>query len=181
MNGMSQDIGNLAMMTAVVGMGVVFTALFLLSIYMIIFKRIIGNLEKQHAAKKEAKVSASAAAPSLAPALAAADPEEERLAATIGLALHLEGVHQEVPADVAAVIGLALHLEGAQPNVTADVPADVAAAIMTALHMHIQGCNQAQIEAAMEPTGPAANPSWKMAGWMESHSMRLQAQLRKAG
>jgi Na+-transporting methylmalonyl-CoA/oxaloacetate decarboxylase gamma subunit len=172
---MTQDALSLAGLTTVVGMSVVFSALFLLSIYMIIFKRLLAAFEAHKRQKATPKEVSQTKAPDIEAAPCASGVPEAEVAA-IALALHMEGARGEIDlADVAA-IGLAMHLERLGAG-SAVVPPDVAAVIMTALHLHMQSAQAANIAAALAPEPPKAGAgSWKMAGLAQSHAMRFQIQ-----
>jgi sodium pump decarboxylase gamma subunit len=170
---MTQDVLSLAGLTTMVGMGVVFTALFLLSIYMYIFKYLVATFEERKRRKAAPRKVAQTAAPEVGAAPSGEGVPEEEVAA-IALAMHLEGVKAGVSLDEVAAIGLAMHLDRmGRPA----VPADVAAVIMTALHLHMQAATAANIAAALEPEPrQPGTEGWKMAGLLESHTMRLQLQ-----
>jgi sodium pump decarboxylase gamma subunit len=142
----SDSILRLAGMTTMVGMGVVFSALFLLSVYMNVFKRILGKWEADRKNKAEAVAQKATDAPVVEPV--SGSTEEAQVAAAIGLGLYLDGVR-------------------------GGVPAEITAAIMTALHIHM---NQPVYAAPSVTTEAAAVGGWKVAGWMESQAMRLQVQ-----
>jgi sodium pump decarboxylase gamma subunit len=97
----AQSMMSMAAQTTAVGMGVVFAALFLLSIYMNIFKRILAHFEDAKRRKAEPETVAGVPAPQVGSSTA--DPEEETVA-VIALGLHLDGFRGGVPADVAAAI-----------------------------------------------------------------------------
>ena len=172
----AQSVMELAGLTAVVGMGVVFSALVLLSIYMNLFKRIIGKLEAVHK-EKRAVSAASASGASSSPV----DIEGEQIAAATGVGLYLDGVHGGAGDSVAAAIGVGLHLQGV-PGSTGS-----AAAAAIGVGLHLQGLPAtgdaalaAAIGVALELKGgctaqPAVAPMagagpWKVAGWLDTHA-----------
>ena len=144
-----QSILQMAGTTAVIGMGVVFVALFLLSVYMHYFKIFIARVEGRHkASQAKAQPSKPAPAPQLAPApSAAAAPAED--------------------AQVAAAIAVGLRLQGA-----GGAPAGaVAAAIATALSLH-----RGRLRAALAPRRGSAQ--WQMAGRLDMMGARVRRQER---
>lgn len=105
-----QSILQMAGTTAAIGMGVVFVALFLLSVYMHYFKVFIAWIERRHHASREAKQITPAPAPELAPAPAPGADEGAQLAAAVAVGLRLEGVGGAPGGSVAAAIAAALAL-----------------------------------------------------------------------
>lgn len=98
-------------LTAAVGMGVVFVALFAISLYMHYFKLVTARLE--NATRGRAPPAAKPprrAAPSLTPGVAARPTEEDAspIAAAVAMALHLRGVRGAPREEVAAAVGVAL-------------------------------------------------------------------------
>ena len=149
-----QTILQMAGTTAAVGMGVVFAALFFLSVYMHYFKLFIGHLEGRHHASREAKKSATPAAPKLAPAPAGASAADDATDADPGAELA-----------AAVAVGLRLHGVGGVPGT------DVVAAIAAALALH-----RAKLRSALQPR-PAAG-QWQMSGRMEMMGARVRRQER---
>jgi Na+-transporting methylmalonyl-CoA/oxaloacetate decarboxylase gamma subunit len=145
-----QTILQMAGTTAAVGMGVVFAALFFLSMYMHYFKLFIGHLEGRHHASREAKKSATPAAPKLAPAPAGASAADADPGAELAAAV---------------AVGLRLHGVGGVPGT------DVVAAIAAALTLH-----RAKLRSALQPR-PAAG-QWQMSGRMEMMGARVRRQER---
>ncbi|MDF1554984.1 MAG: OadG family protein [Deferrisomatales bacterium] len=145
----SQSVWMLASTTAAIGMGVVFVALFLLSVYMHYFKVFIARVEARHAlSQPAAKKRVAPAAPRLDPVPGAAPAEEDgaRVAAAIA-------------------VGLRLHGAGGAPS------GEVAAAIATALTLQ-----RARVCAAL-PSVRSAAP-WQMAGRLEMMAARVRRQER---
>lgn len=111
-------IFELSSRTAIVGMSVVFVALFLLSAYMHYFKELVNKLESSkkppsspQQQKPPAAPPASASATAEAGTKAVVVEEGEKLAAVIAAGLALKGVLPVSDAELAAVIGTALYLE----------------------------------------------------------------------
>jgi Na+-transporting methylmalonyl-CoA/oxaloacetate decarboxylase gamma subunit len=143
-----QDAG----MTAVLGMSVVFLALFLLSAYMHYFKILIARIERKKTAL-DGPVSDQPLKPlnqSPAPVTARDETvhdEGSRLAAAVAVGLYLRGV-RAAPTDA------------------------VAAAIATALTLH-----ERSIPPARETLfGPAS--SWRLAGRLEAMASRSRSRER---
>ncbi len=111
---MSDAVWQMVVQTTVVGMGVVFVALFLLSVYMHYFKILIARMEGRHRAVGAPKAKASSPPPKVAPAPKPADEDPgAQIAACVGVALALEGVRGAPEPRVAAAIATALALHGA--------------------------------------------------------------------
>jgi len=146
------SIWTFAGMTAAVGMGVVFVALFLLSMYMHYFKVLTAKLEGRARPPAAAAAKRPAQAPSLNPIPAApvAGAEGARVAAAVAMGLHLEG------------------LRGAPGD-------EVAAAIAAALALHRRR-STAPAEALPRPAS-----GWKLSGRMEAMSSRARRHERPAG
>ncbi|PLX42673.1 MAG: hypothetical protein C0608_02210 [Deltaproteobacteria bacterium] len=153
------SIGELALMTAVVGMAVVFSALFLLSIYMNVFKKILALINEKSEGLKAASavlLDKSAAGEKIVDGvnkesriMTAGDVKNEKVAAAVAVGILLDSISAMPPEDHVAAIAAALALEGAGLGVAP------------------------QTAAALSPK------SWKMAGWAESHTMRMYSQLRR--
>ncbi len=146
------EVWTFAAQTTMVGMGVVFVALFLLSVYMHFFKDLTARIEGR-GRKPEKAPEPSAPAPRVGPvpaeaAPAAGDDEGARTAAAVAVALALEGV-------------------------TAGPPAEVAAAIAAALALH-----RSSAAPPAPPAGPAAIRSWGLAGRLEAMAGRTARQER---
>jgi len=139
-------IWTFAGLTAAVGMGVVFSALFLLSMYMHYFKSLISRVEGRHKPPPTAP-SKPAKPPSVKPI-----PEPARPAGA-------------PEAEVAAAVAVGLHLAGMR-----GAPADssVAAAIAVALELY-----RGQSTQPFGPT-PHASAGWKLAGRLEAMTSRLK-------
>lgn len=144
------SIWQLASVTAVVGMGVVFTALFLLSVYMHYFKLLTARIE--------AKSRAPAPAPPQKTKPVVAPVPESPPAGAMG----------EAGARVAAAVAVGLHLKGAIPAIRGEV----AAAIATALSLHR---GRAVRLGGVQPRSASA---WRLAGRMEAMGGRLRRQER---
>ncbi len=147
------SIWTFAGMTAAVGMGVVFVALFLLSLYMHYFKVLTSRLEGRAKQPAPAAAKRPAQPPSLKPAPAGGKDRADGggLAAAVAVGLHLRG------------------LRGGDPG------GEVAAAIAAALAFH-QGRTA---QAAEAPPRPASG--WKLSGRMEAMSSRSRRHERPAG
>ena len=144
-----QSVLQFAGTTAAIGMGVVFTSLFLLSVYMHYFKLFIARVEARHTlSQPAAKKSGAPAAPRLSPVPGAASAAEEgaRVAAAIA-------------------VGLRLHGAGGAPS------GEVAAAIATALTVQ-----RGRVRAALQSVRGAA--PWQMAGRLEMMGARVRRQER---
>jgi len=145
------DVWTFAAQTTMVGMGVVFVALFLLSVYMHFFKELTARIEGR-SRKPEKTPGPSAPAPRVAPvpdeAPAPGDDEGARTAAAVAVALALKGV-------------------------AAGPPAEVAAAIAAALALH-----RSSVAPSAPPAGPAAVRSWGLAGRLEAMAGRTARQER---
>lgn len=140
-----ESIWQLAGMTAAVGMGVVFVALFLLAMYMHYFKILTARIEGRTATPAPHE---TAGAPSLQPLPEkAAEPPE---------------IAQE--ARVAAAVAVGLHLQGVRTGPAGEVAAAIAAALAT---------HRARVTAARERAARAPS-SWQLAGRMESMHGRLK-------
>ena len=143
-----QDLWRFAIQTALLGMGVVFVALFLLSVYMHFFKELTGRIEGRRRggpARRPAPEVQPAPPPDVPPG------------------------GEEGDAPVAAAVAVALALEG-----RTGVPApEVAAAVATALALH-----RARAVPSPEPVGPCRAPAWRMAGRLEAMAGRLARQER---
>jgi len=107
------------LVTTLIGMGVTFTALAGLSIYIEIFRKFTGRYEAGGAQRRAAAESrlatprsgvASARGPSAEGADEDAD-EDARAAAVIAVSLHLRGVLGDVSSDTVVAIATALELE----------------------------------------------------------------------
>jgi len=147
-----QTILQMAGTTAAVGMGVVFCALLLLSVYMHYFKVFVARVEARHRAGAAAPGKRPlAAAPKLTPAPA---PSVAADAAATGARIA-----------AAIAVGLRLHTAGGAPR------GEVVAAIAAALAMHRERL-RGQRSAAR-----AGNP-WQMAGRLESMGARVRRQER---
>jgi len=146
------SIWTFAGLTAAVGMGVVFAALFLLSTYMHFFKGVIARIEGR-GKPAPAPTPKSTANPVVTPVPGAAAPaatEGTRIAAAVAVGLHLRGVR------------------GAGGD-------EVAAAIATALTLH-RGRSAATEAAAARPAS-----GWKLAGRMEAMTSRAKRHERPVG
>jgi len=134
-------------------MGVVFTALFLLSAYMHYFKSVIARLESRGAAapaptpkpKARPEVKPIPVAPSAVPT------EGARVAAAVAVGLHLAGVRAVPGGDLAAAVAVAM-----------------------ALHRGV---------AAPLPDAVSVRPAsgWKLAGRMEAMTSRVKRHERPLG
>jgi len=111
-------------MTAAVGMGVVFVALFLLSMYMHYFKILTARFEGRAQSPEPAAVKKVAQPPSLQPVAAPGKggAEGPRLAAAVAVGLHLKGVRGTPGAEVAAAIAAALALYWGRGEPAAEAP-----------------------------------------------------------
>ena len=139
------SIWTFAGLTAAVGMGVVFVALFLLSTYMHYFKILIARFEggRRIAA---APPKASARAPAVKPAAASPTPARDdggAVAAAIAVGLQLAGLRVAPSGEVAAAIAFAL-----------------------AAHRERSG--------AAAATRAVPTPGWRLAGRMEAMSGRAR-------
>ena len=108
------SIWTFAGLTAAVGMGVVFFALFLLSTYMHFFKGIIARIESRGKAVTAPTLKPTAR-PAVTPAPAVAPPvgtEDARVAAAVAVGLHLASMRRAASGEVAAAIAVALSLHG---------------------------------------------------------------------
>ena len=104
------SIWTFAGLTAAVGMGVVFAALFLLSTYMHFFKIIIARIEGR-GKPAPAPTPKSTASPVVTPVPGApAATEGARIAAAVAVGLHLRGMRGAGGDEVAAAIATALAL-----------------------------------------------------------------------
>lgn len=153
------NIFELSSRTAIVGMSVVFVALFLLSTYMHYFKMLVNKLEssKKPAAAQQKQKPPSApqgsAAKTAEPAATTkTSTEGELIAALAATGLMLKGVLSGSDAELAAVIGAALHLE-----------------------------ETARGGARALPQPPGAPLNWAMAGRLMSHRLRHQSGMRAYG
>ncbi len=151
-----QDLWRFALQTTALGMGVVFVALFLLSVYMHFFKEFTGRIEGRRRGGRRGPVPV----PKVEPV-----PEEGGPQAVVR-------AHPPEAADaspVAAAVAVALALEG-----RTGVPApEVAAAVAAALALH-----RARIGPSPEPVAPCRPPAWRMAGRLEAMAGRLARQER---
>ncbi|PLX44153.1 MAG: hypothetical protein C0609_06285 [Deltaproteobacteria bacterium] len=153
------NIGELALMTAVVGMAVVFTALFLLSIYMNVFKKILALLNEKREGKKTVSVAVLDKAATGGKGvdvvnkenriMTADDVKNEKVAAAVAVGILLDSMSAMPPAEHVAAIAAALAFEGAG------------------------------LGAAPQPVAAPSTGSWKLAGWAEAHTMRMYSQLRR--
>jgi len=103
------SIWTFAGLTAAVGMGVVFVALFLLSLYMHYFKILIARFEGGRG-RTAAPPKAVAPTSAVKPASTGAAVRDDRgaVAAAVAVGLHLAGVRGAPPGEVAAAIAFAL-------------------------------------------------------------------------
>ena len=146
---MTDAMWQMAGQTTVVGMGVVFVALFLLSVYMHYFKVLIARLEGRRRTPVRPEPAAEAEAPEVAPA--PQPPAEDpggRIAACVGVALALEGVRG------------------------APGPQE-AAAIATAVALH-----RARAADPVCPSSSKATPPWRLAGRLAAMGGRVARQER---
>lgn len=141
------SIWTFAGLTAAVGMGVVFTALFVLSTYMHLFKSVIARVEIRRAEKVPAPPPKAKTRPAVKPVPTDGSPvvptEDARVAAAIAVGLSLAGA-------------------GGGPG------GDVAAAIAVAMTLHWGRSTQ------LEGTSVRPTSGWKLAGRMEAMTSRLK-------
>jgi Na+-transporting methylmalonyl-CoA/oxaloacetate decarboxylase gamma subunit len=147
-----QSVLQLAGTTAAIGMGVVFAALFLLSLYMHYFKIFIGRIEAGHSSG-QLKAQKAAAALKLDPVPVTAE------------------LVDDPAAQVAAAVAVGLRLRGLGGAPGGAPGGDVAAAIAAALAMH-----RAHTRAPSRAS-PAGAP-WQMAGRLEMMGARVRRQER---
>ncbi len=156
-----EHLWQFAGMTTAVGMGVVFVALFLLSVYMHLFKDLTARIEG-----RDDRARPKPAAPKPAPAVEP-KPEEgpgsdddARTAAAAAVALHLDGASGAPSPETAVAIGVALALDQGR-----------AAAIATALALH-RGA------AGSVPRPAQAGTAWGTAGRLAAMAARVARQER---
>lgn len=145
------SIWQLAGMTAAVGMGVVFVALFLLSLYMHYFKLLTARLEK-------AKRAPPPAAPKRAKPVVAPVPDAAPTAP----------VASAGDAPVAAAVAVGLYLRGVLPTAREEVAAAIAAALAL----------RRRRLAASGPSVPRSPANWRLAGRLDAMHGRRRGQER---
>jgi len=146
------SIWTFAGLTAAVGMGVVFAALFLLSTYMHFFKSVIARLE-----------SRGAAAPT-----PAAKPKTRAQVKPVPVA---PSAASNEDAQVAAAVAVGLHLAGARVG----AGGDVVAAVAVAMALHRGAATPPEIASVRPASG------WKLAGRMEAMTSRVKRHERPLG
>ncbi len=143
-----QDLWRFAVQTTLLGMGVVFVALFLLSVYMHVFKEFTGRIEGRRRTRP-----ARRPAPEVQPAPPPEAPPPE--------------TDEGAPVAAAVAVALVLAGRGGAPG------PEVAVAVATALALH-----RSRGVAATGAAVPGRLPAWRMAGRLEAMAGRLARQER---